>query len=98
LKNQFPSARHHRVLNAHLESEIGDISASDWLAADKTPIRGNTLYLYLRTRKTEELKVFFDKLSEGATVTDPLKEMFFGTFGTLTDKFGVQWMFTAGTS
>jgi uncharacterized glyoxalase superfamily protein PhnB len=31
--------------------------------------------------------------SDGAEVTDPLKEQFFGTYGTLNDKFGVRWMF-----
>jgi len=33
--------------------------------------------LYLSNGKHEELKEFFDKLSDGAIVTDPLKEMFF---------------------
>jgi uncharacterized glyoxalase superfamily protein PhnB len=44
-------------------------------------------------RASEELKVLFDKLSEGAEVTDPLQAQFFGTYGALTDKFGVRWMF-----
>jgi PhnB protein len=41
------------------------------------------------------LKAFFEKLSEEAEVTDPLKEMFFGVYGALNDKFGVRWMFAA---
>jgi len=36
---------------------------------------------------------FFDKLSEGGDVTDPLKEQFHGLYGALNDKFGVRWMF-----
>jgi len=36
---------------------------------------------------------FFDRLSEGADVTDPLKEQFHGLYGALNDKFGVRWMF-----
>jgi PhnB protein len=39
------------------------------------------------------LKTLFEKLSDGAEVTDPLTEQFFGTFGALNDKFGVRWMF-----
>jgi PhnB protein len=39
------------------------------------------------------LKTLFERLSEGAEVTDPLKEQFFGTYGALNDEFGVQWMF-----
>jgi|ERR1700730_13156053 len=41
----------------------------------------------------EELKTLFKRLSDGAEVTDPLKEQFFGTYGALNDKFGVRWMF-----
>ena len=36
-----------RILNAHLESDTADISASDWLRADRTAVRGNTVCLYL---------------------------------------------------
>jgi PhnB protein len=41
------------------------------------------------------LKTLFERLSEGAEVTDPLKEQFFGTYGALNDKFAVRWMFQA---
>ena len=41
----------------------------------------------------EELESLFAKVSQGATVHHPLKEEFFGTYGDLTDKFGVNWMF-----
>jgi PhnB protein len=40
----------------------------------------------------------FNALSEGATVTQPLSDAFWGgRFGMLTDRFGVQWMVTIGT-
>lgn len=40
-----------------------------------------------------DLKKFWDKLSEGATVAVPLEKAPWGdTFGMLTDKFGVNWM------
>ena len=35
---------------------------------------------------------------EGATITMPLNEEFFGRFGMLTDKFGVQWMLHFNTA
>src|ERR1700736_6915358 len=68
-------------------------SASDWLRPAQTPIRGNTVCLYLSGGTLEELKTLFERLSHGAEVTDPLKEQFFGTYGALNDKFGVRWMF-----
>jgi PhnB protein len=72
-----------------------DISASDWLMLERTPIRGNTVCLFLSGGTLEELKDLFQRLSEGAEVTDPLQKKFFGTYGALNDKFGVRWMFQA---
>jgi PhnB protein len=42
-----------------------------------------------------ELRAIFDKLSEGAdpALLDPLRDMPFGSYGALTDRFGVRWMF-----
>ncbi|HTQ62633.1 MAG TPA: VOC family protein [Candidatus Solibacter sp.] len=92
-KNFMPADQQEKVLNARLRSGNLEISASDWLRPDRTPIRGNTVCLYLSGGTLPELKTLFEKLSQGAEVTDPLKEQFFGTYGALNDKFGVRWMF-----
>lgn len=92
-KQWMPAEQHDKVINAQLRSANVDVSASDWLRLDRTPIRGNTVCLYLSGGTLSELKALFEKLSQGADVTDPLKEMFFGTYGALNDKFGVRWMF-----
>jgi len=92
-KDHMPAVQQEKILNARLRSGNLDISASDWLAPKQTPIRGNTVCLYLSGGTSEELKALFERLSEGAEVTDPLKEQFFGTYGALNDKFGVRWMF-----
>jgi PhnB protein len=92
-KDYMPAAMHDRVVNARLKSGSIDISASDWLMPNRTPVRGNTVCLYLSGGTKQELKIFSDKLSEGADVTDPLKEQFHGLYGALNDKFGVRWMF-----
>jgi glycine/D-amino acid oxidase-like deaminating enzyme/uncharacterized glyoxalase superfamily protein PhnB len=43
--------------------------------------------------EAEKLTAFFDKLSEGVEVQYPLKKEYWGdTFGSLTDKYGVDWM------
>src|SRR6266436_469081 len=60
---------------------------------DRSPSRGNTVCLYLSRGTLQELKALFERLSEGAEVTDPLEKQFFGTYGALNDKFGVRWMF-----
>ena len=95
VKDLMPPAQLNKTLNARLKSGNLEISASDWLRLDRTPIRGNTVCLYLSGGTLDELKALFEKLSEEAEVTDPLKEMFFGVYGALNDKFGVRWMFTA---
>ncbi|MGA9670530.1 MAG: VOC family protein [Terracidiphilus sp.] len=94
-KDFMPAFQHEKTVNARLKSNNIDISASDWLMPDRKPARGNTVCLFLSGATLEELKSLFEKLSEGAEVTDPLKEMFFGTYGALNDKFSVRWMFQA---
>lgn len=93
VKDQMPAVLHGRIINARLRSGNVNISASDWLRPDRTPVRGNTACLFLSGGAFQELKTLFEKLSEGAEVTDPLREVFFGTYGALNDKFGVRWMF-----
>jgi len=90
---QMPAFQHNKVLNAHLLAGPMQISASDWLALNETPVRGNTVCLFINGGSPAELKALFDKLSPGAQVTNPLKEVFFGMYGALNDRFGVRWMF-----
>jgi PhnB protein len=94
-KQQMPASQYDKVLNARLKASNVDISASDWLRLDRTPVRGNTVCLFLSGGTFEELKSLFEKLSQGAEVTDPLSQQFFGAYGALNDKFGVRWMFHA---
>ena len=95
VKDHMQPFQQEKVLNAQLTAPAMEISASDWLALDEKPVRGNTVCLFVAGGTFEECKVIFDKLSSGAQVTDPLKEMFFGAYGALNDKFGVRWMFQA---
>lgn len=54
--------------------------------------------LSVATSDAAEGERVFNALSEGATVTQPLADAFWGgKFGMLTDRFGVQWMVTIGT-
>jgi PhnB protein len=92
-KDFMPPYQHHKIVNARLKSGNIDISASDWLMPDRERFPGNTVCLYLDAGSPEELRCYFERLSQGADLTDPLKEMFFGTYGALNDKFGVRWMF-----
>lgn len=92
-KNQMTDAQQEKVLNAHLNTGTMEISASDWLALNETPVRGNTACMFIHDGTREDLHKLFEKLSAGAQVTNPLAPTYFGVYGALNDKFGVRWMF-----
>jgi PhnB protein len=55
---------------------------------------GNNVYVNLEPDTREETDKLFAALSDGAEIEMPLQVMFWGDyFGSLTDKFGVRWMF-----
>ena len=93
MRNMFPSQFHSRIVNARLVSDLVDISASDWLAANEAPVRGNMMCMYLNGGNAGALKQFFEMLSVRGKVTDPLQSQPFGLYGALNDQFGVRWMF-----
>ncbi len=93
VKDSMPSSQHEKTLNARLKSGSVDLSASDWLRLDRPRVPGNTVCLYLSGGTPQETTGLFARLSDGGDVTDPLKEMFFGMYGALNDRFGVRWMF-----
>lgn len=95
MKAAFPPAFHARVVSAHLKGALIDLSASDWLRPNQQPIKGNMVCLYVSGGTPEQTKEVFQKLSQGADITDPLTEQPFGLYGALNDRFGVRWMFHA---
>ncbi len=91
----MPEYQQEKVLNARLTGGRVEVSSSDWLRPDRMRIPGNAVCLYLSQGTAEEVKTLFGKLSDGADITDPLKQMPFGIYGALNDKFGMRWMFHA---
>lgn len=54
---------------------------------------GNNIHINLEPDSKEEADRLFKAFSEGGIVTMPIADMFWGAyFGSVTDKFGVQWM------
>jgi PhnB protein len=95
-KGVMPEQQQEKVVHARLKGTGFEIAASDWLARNQTPVQGNTVCIFLESTGAEELAVLFEKLSQGAEITDPQKQQFFGSYGALNDRFGVRWMFRAG--
>lgn len=54
---------------------------------------GNNVFINLQPDTRSETDRLFARLAEGGRVDMPLQEMFWGDyFGSLVDRFGVQWM------
>ena len=76
------------ILNGHL------LMGSDIPESMGMPLtQGNTVQIVLDPDTRADADKLFAGLSAGGTVQDPLQEMFWGDYyGSLIDKFGVQWM------
>lgn len=59
---------------------------------------GNNVYINLQPDTREETEKLFKALSEGGKVEMELQEQFWGDyFGSLVDKFGINWMFNCSS-
>ncbi|HEY1074315.1 MAG TPA: VOC family protein [Patescibacteria group bacterium] len=70
------------------------------MASDSTRDKFEDSFISLALGGTDEAKLreVFEKLSDGGKVTQPLKKESWGdVFGSLTDKFGVDWMVNIST-
>ncbi|MEV7646643.1 VOC family protein [Arthrobacter sp. NPDC089319] len=82
-----------KIMHAQLATERGLVlmAADTPNNMDYTP--GSSHSLSLSGDNEAELRGYWDKLIDGADVTEPLQQAPWGdTFGMCTDKFGVQWM------
>jgi PhnB protein len=92
MANEWPADVQDHILHASLTNQSLVLLGSDMGSSAKM-IKGNAISLSLHCTTEEELKTSFLQLSEGGKVTRPLHEFFGGTIGTLTDKFGMDWIF-----
>jgi len=95
MKDQLPPGQHHKVAHAHLKSNAIKFSATDWLHPRRAPKQGNTVAMYVNGGEYQDMRVIFDRLAAGADkeLLDELRDMPFGSYGHLADKYGVHWFF-----
>jgi PhnB protein len=82
-----------KVMHGMLVSPTGlTLMGSDTpTGMDHTP--GSSFSVSLSGEDEAELRGYWDKLSDGATITMPLEKAPWGdTFGMCVDKFGVNWL------
>jgi len=85
----------NRVMHVGLELPDGQmIMASDTMEGMGPPFTiGNNSSISIHPASKDDADRLFKALAEGGTVTMPLADQFWGDyFGSLTDRFGVQWM------
>jgi PhnB protein len=79
-----------QVMHANLDGGAVKLFGSD---SSKASERAAKIELCLGGSDEASIAKIFEGLSEGGTVTAPLKKEFWGdTFGKVTDKYGIDWM------
>lgn len=82
-----------KIMHAMLTTDGGMVFMASDTPNSMDYVAGSNFSLSLSGDNESELRGYWDKLSEGGTVTMPLEKAPWGdTFGMLTDKFGIQWM------
>ena len=82
-----------KIMHAQLETDSGfTLMASDTAPGmQRNP--GDSMSISLSGDDAGELRGYWEKLSDGGTVTMPLEKQMWGDeFGMCTDRFGVPWM------
>jgi PhnB protein len=88
---QLPSEMGANIMHSSLTSGAVVIMGSDM---SNDPTRGSDITLCLNCNSDDEINNYFTKLSQGGKVTTQLHQTFWGaTYGEVTDKFGLHWMF-----
>ncbi|HEX6150079.1 VOC family protein [Nocardioides sp.] len=90
---QYGGAPADGVMHARLETPSGfHLMAADLPEGESMTV-GTNITLSLSGDDTDDLTGYFQKLSEGGTVTMPLEQQMWGdSFGMFTDRFGIGWM------
>jgi PhnB protein len=89
---QMPSAAGASILHSTLTKGALILMGSDMMGSSL--VKGNVIGLCMNCASEEEMSDYFLKLSAGGNVKTPLHQSFWGaTYGELTDKYGVNWMF-----
>ncbi len=92
LADKMPSQMKDSILHSTLKTESFVFMGSD-MTPENGLIKGNAVSLMLDCNSEADIRMFFDKLSDGGTIRHALEKTFWGAlFGDLTDKFGNNWI------
>ncbi|MGY3089840.1 PhnB protein [Hymenobacter sp. UYAg731] len=90
----MPAEAQDKIMHGTLTTHGFIIMAADGGRVGASLIVGNNVRMSLHFDNDAEIEATFARLSEGGQVIDPLADMMWGgKFGSLTDQFGIQWLF-----
>ncbi len=87
----LPAEAKNKVMHARLKNDGVVIMAADNMSPGG-PAPGGNISLSISAGSKKEIDTFFSKLSAGGKVLHAPKEEFFGYYGDLKDKYGINWM------
>jgi PhnB protein len=87
-----------KIMHARLETDSGYTIMSSDNPPGQEARQGDNISVSLSGDDRDELSGYFQKLSEGGSISVPLEKQMWGDeFGMCTDKFGINWMVNIGT-
>ena len=83
-----------KIMHASFQAGSLTFMVSDIIHSDEKVTSGSNTQLSLNFKHEEDIDRVFAAMSEGAKITMPLQDTFWGAkFGMLVDQFEIHWMF-----
>jgi len=97
MADDVPADFRNKIMHATFNGPGFSFMASDGQPGKSIDADAGNISLSLGSSDEEEMRRVFAALSEGGKVLMPIKDTFWGSkFGMLVDRFGNEWMVTAG--
>ncbi len=87
------------TMHAELKTDHFVLMASDAMPGAESASGGTKIHLAFISDDVTLLSEWFEQLAEGGAVDQPLATQIWGdTYGHLTDRYGVQWLFNISSA
>lgn len=87
----------NKIMHSMLEADGGLVIMGADMMSGTNRGPGDNIAVSLSGDNSDELRGYWEKLSEGGTVSVPLEKQVWGDeFGMCADRFGVNWMINIG--
>lgn len=82
-----------KIMHGQVTSPSGLVLMGADVTSGMEHVEGNNFAVSLSGEDETELRGYWDKLADGATIVEPLVKAPWGdTFGMLVDRFGINWI------